>query len=83
MPVIDAYCPRCEKTEPELVATLATPPEPCACGGERRKAMSLPIVSIPAWMTDDGIRANARHAQWLKTPEAKAMHLERTGDNDA
>ncbi len=83
MPVIDARCEACGVTEEELVESLRLPPPCCPhCGGPREKALSLPMVVIPAWMTDSGMASNARHREWLKTAQAKAMSLDRVKDCD-
>ena len=82
MPVIEAVCGACGARADELVPTLSTAPGPCSCGGARTKAFSLPIVVQRPWMTDEAIAGNNRHREWLRTPAAKAMNLEKVGDEE-
>ena len=54
------------------------------CGSKAARVMlgGLRINQLPAYMSDSNINSRARHREWLKTPAAKAMNLERDGDSD-
>jgi hypothetical protein len=41
----------------------------------------LALGRIPEWMSDENIAANNRHREWLKTPEAKALDLDRVSED--
>jgi hypothetical protein len=83
MPVYEYECAAGHRTA-ELVGMTSdgrTPGGSCFCGLSRQRVVSRAIGRIPPWMTDENIAANGRHREWLKTPKAKAMDLERVSED--
>jgi putative FmdB family regulatory protein len=74
-------CGRFEAQQSIKDEPLATCPT-CGAPVRRQVAGGLAINDLPAYMSDENINSRARHREWLNTPQAKAMHLERAGDND-
>lgn len=83
MPVFEFEC-GCGKRFADLVGMTAD--SGTACPGchstDVRKLVSRATFKIPAHMSDEGIAATSRQREWLKTPEAKAMDLQRSASVD-
>jgi hypothetical protein len=86
MPVIEFECGSGHRTSELVGMTMDSidpeEPGPCPCGKDRRRVQSRAIGIIPPWMSDSGIESNKRHKDWLKTPEAKAMDLDKDRSED-
>jgi hypothetical protein len=82
MPVYEFVCESCGGVTLDL-APAGTWSVRCKCGAEARRVPSLFSAKIPAWMSDDAIAVRAKHREWLNSPQAKKMDLQRCpGDDD-
>lgn len=80
--IYEYTCPSGHRTEEILPVALRDTSSPCHCGARRTRLVSKPSAFImPQHMSDENISSNARHREWLKTPEARAMNLEPTGED--
>lgn len=80
--IYEYACPRGHKTEEVLPVAMRDEPGPCPCGAVRSRLVSKPAKFVmPEHMTDENISANARHREWLASDQARAMNLERVGED--
>lgn len=84
MPVFEFQC-NCGKRFSDLVGMVSDSSTKCpACGATEghHKLVSRATFKIPAHMTDEGIETTRKQREWLRTPEARAMDLQRSSGSD-
>jgi putative FmdB family regulatory protein len=78
---ICGMCGRFEAQQSIKDEPLAVCPT-CGAPVKRQVGGGLAINDLPAYMSDENINSRSRHREWLGTSQAKAMDLERAGDDD-